>query len=257
MGPHLAAAGIRLVSIDFPGACVCVRLPLLLLLLLCCPYESKQGSKHTVSPIRCACRCRARYVDAPLAGRRLPFHRLRASVRPSVCTPACLPACLHVSLCVSVCVCTRWPSWPRPSIRHLTDSNHPFPTTTRCTMLWRCRRSWGGRSSASSATPSVSPSVRQSASQSVHPHLLPHPLLSPLTLRSPQHLRNARPMLGAAIGIALAGSYPEAVQRVVTVEALGLVSRPADTAPQVLRCVFFHCLACLALSLSLLLSSPQ
>lgn len=42
---------------------------------------------------------------------------------------------------------------------------------------------------------------------------------------------------GAAIGIALAGTYPESVLRVVTVEALGLISKPAESAPATLRCV--------------------
>lgn len=43
--------------------------------------------------------------------------------------------------------------------------------------------------------------------------------------------------VGAAIGIALAGTYPESVLRVVTVEALGLISKPAEAAPATLRCV--------------------
>jgi pimeloyl-ACP methyl ester carboxylesterase len=46
--------------------------------------------------------------------------------------------------------------------------------------------------------------------------------------------------LGAAIGIALAGTYPESVLRVVSVEALGLISKPAHAAPQTLRYARTH-----------------
>lgn len=64
----------------------------------------------------------------------------------------------------------------------------------------------------------------------IHTRLTPHDLINSI---NNQH--NA--YIGAAIGIALAGTYPESVLRVVTVEALGLISKPAEAAPATLRYV--------------------
>lgn len=195
MGPHLAAAGIRLVSIDFPGT-----------------YgETWNGwCWHQARHITCLTQQshRARHVDAPVPGRRLPLHRLcNSSSHVSICR--CMSALrrddpmtqlttypkrqVYYALAVS-----RKLGWKKFSI--LGHSLGAFPDLAHSALLY---------------------------STHTLTHICTH-------------------KTGAAIGIALAGSYPEVVQRVVTVEALGLVSRPAETAPQVLRCVRAHMIVCVS-----------